>query len=267
MSKKSFINKLSERLSEPAEKSSEELDRELAASVEAIKAEKVETLEGEKVLSSGDDSKAGGKVYILDLDPLYGLIGGSEGRLAENLRENCDKEFAGRSVEGRDQATLEGDLFVMRFAGISDQEGFILAATIVNTIGKELLGSRFETMEVPDLLVVASAAVAFNPDGSPNLAAMRTSVKDGGLPVSMTEPDDDAPRWVKLRWKKEVRDFQRRTQEFKAKSEAAQRPSGDADEYVKYETDNRRVSIRRVQTKSFEGEDKRQTLERRSRGY
>ncbi len=262
MSKKSFIGKLSERFSEPEEKSSEDLDRELAEAVEAIKSEKVETLEGEKVLSSGDDSEAGGKVYILDLDPLYGLIGGSEGRLAENLRENCHKEFAERSVEGRDQATLEGDLFVMRFAGISDQEGFILAATIVNIIGKELLGSRFETMEVPDLLVVTSAAVAFNPDGSPNLDAMRASVKDGGFPVSMAEPDDDAPHWVKLRWKKELRNFQLRTQEFEAKSEAARRPSRGAGEYVKRQTDGRRVHM-----KPFEGEDKRQTVDRRGRGY
>lgn len=262
MSKKSFINKLSERLSEPAEKSPEEIDRELAAAVEAIKAEKVETLEGEKVLSS-NDGQAGGKVYIMDLNPIYDLLGGSEGRLAENLRENCHKEFAEHSVKGRDQATREGDLFVMRFADISDQEGFTLAATIVNTIGMDLLGSRFEALEVPDLLVVTSAAV-FNPDGSPNLDAMRASVKDGGFPVSMTEPDDDAPHWVKLRWKKELRNFQLQTQEFKATSEAAQRPSRPSSKYIERKADDRRVLIRRVRVKSFEGEDKRKTLDRRS---
>ncbi len=264
MSKKSFINKLSERFSEPAEKSPEEIDRELAAAVEAIKAEKVETLEGEKVLSS-NGSQAGGKVYIMDLNPIYDLLGGGEGRLAENLRETCHEEFAERSVKGRDQATLEGDLFIMRFAGISDQEGFTLAATIVNTICMDLLGSRFETLEAPDLLVVTSAAVAFNPDGSPNLDAIRASVKDGGFPVSMAEPDDDAPHWVKLRWEKEVRNFQLRSQEFEAKSEAAPRPSPGASEYDKYITDDRRVLIRRVRVKSFEGEDKRKTLDRRSR--
>ncbi len=266
MSKKSFINKLSERFSEPAEKSPEEIDRELAAAVEAIKAEKVETLEGEKVLSS-NDSQAGGKVYIMDLNPIYDLIGGSEGRSAENLRETCHEEFAERSVKGRDQATLEGDLFVMRFAGISDQEGFTLAATIVNTVGIDLLGSRFEALEVPNLLVATSAAVAFNPDGSPNRDAMRAAVEDGGFPVSMDKPDDDAPHWVKLRWKKEVRNFQLRTQEFKAKSEATPHPSRGASEYVKHKTDTRRVQIRRVRIKSFEGEDKRKTLDRRSREY
>ena len=253
MSKKSFINKLSERLSEPAEKSPEEIDREVAAAVEAIKAEKVETLEGEKVLSS-NDSQADGKIYIMDLNPIYDLIGGSKGRSAENLRETCHEEFAERSVKGRDQATLEGDLFVMRFAGINDQEGFTLAASIVNTIGLGLLGSRFETLEVPDLLVVTSAALAFNPDGSPNLDAMRTSVKDGGFPVSMAEPDDDAPHWVKLRWKKEVLNFQRRAEEPKAKPKS---------EYVKLETDSRRVSIRRVRVKPFEGEDRRKISDRR----
>ncbi len=261
MSKKSFINKLSERFSEPAEKSPEEIDRELAAAVEAIKAEKVETLEGGKVLSS-NDSQAGGKVYIMDLNPIYDLIGGSEGRSAENLRETCHEEFAERSVKGRDQATLEGDLFVMRFAGISDQEGFTLAATIVNTIGMNLLGGRFETLEVPNLLVATSAAVAFNPDGSPNLDAIRASVKDGGFPVSMAEPDDDAPHWVKLRWKKELRDFQLRTQEFKAKSEAARHPARAVSEYVKRQTDDRRIHMR-----PFEGEDKRKILNRRGRGY
>ncbi len=266
MSKKSFINKLSERFSEPAEKSPEEIDREVAAAVEAIKAEKVETLEGEKVLSS-NDSQAGGKIYIMDLNPIYDLIGGSEGRSAENLRETCHEEFAERSVKGRDQATREGNLFVMRFAGISDQEGFTLAATVVNTICMELLGSRFETLEVPDLLVVTSAAVAFNPDGSPNLDAMRASVEDGGYPVSMTEPADDAPHWVQLRWKKEMRNFQLQAQESKAASEAAQRPSGAASKYIKREADDRRVLIRRVRVKSFEGEDKRKTLDRRSQEF
>ena len=263
MSKKSFIKKLSERFSEPPEKSPEEIDRELAASVEAIKAEKVETLKGEKVLSS-NDSQAGGKVYIMDLNPMYDLIGGSKGRSAENLRETCHEVFAERMVKGRDQATLEGELFVMRFAGISDQEGFKLAAAIVNTIGMDLLGSRFETLEVPNLLVVTSAAAAFNPDGSPNLDALRAAVEDGGLPVSMSEPDDDSPHWVKLRWKKEVRNHQLRAQEFKAKSEAAPRPSRGAGEYVKLETDSRRVLIRRVRMMAFEGDDKRTILDRRS---
>lgn len=263
MSKKSFINKLSERFSEPPEKSPEEIDRELAAAVEAIKAEKVETLEGGKVLS-GNDSQAGGKVYIMDLNPLYDLIGGSEGRSAENLRENCHEEFAERSVKGRDQATREGGLFIMRFAGISAQEGFTLAATIVNTIGIDLLGSRFETLEVPNLLVATSAAVAFNSDGSPSLDAMRAAVKDGGFPVSMDKPDDDAPHWVKLRWEKKSREIQRRTKEFKAKSEAAPNPSRGASEYVKHKTDIQRVQIRRVRNKSFEGEDRRKPLDRRS---
>ncbi len=213
----------------------------------------METLEGEKVLSS-NDSEDGGKIYIMDLNPIFDLIGGSEGRSAENLRETCHEEFAEHSVKGRDQATLEGDLFVMRFAGISDQEGFTLAAGIVNTIGLDLLGSRFETMEAPDLLVVTSAAHAFNPDGSPNLDAMRASVKDGGFPVSMAEPDDNAPHWVKLRWKKEVRNFQRRAEEPKAKPKS---------EYVKLETDSRRVSIRRVRVKPFEGEDRRKISDRR----
>ncbi len=253
MSKKSFFNKLSERFSGPEEKSPEEIDRELAASVEAIKAEKVETLEGEKVLSSSD-SQAGGKVYIMDLNPMYDLIGGREGRSAENLRESCHEVFAERMVKGRDQATLEGELFVMRFAGISDQEGFKLAAAIVNTIGMDLLGSRFETLEVPNLLVATSADAAFNPDGSPNPDAMRAAVEDGGLPVSMAKPDDDAPHWVKLRWKKEVLNFQNRTQEPKAKPES---------KYIKLETDSRRVSIRRVRVKPFEGEDRRNISDRR----
>ncbi len=261
MSKPSFIDKLSERFSEPVEKSAEEIDRELAEAVEAIKSEKVQTLAGEKVLSR-TDSSAGGKVYIMDLKPMYALLGGSEGRVAENLREACHKEFAERSVRGRDQATREGDLFVMRFAGISDQEGFMLAATIVNTICMDLLGSRFETMKVPDLLVVTSAAVAFNPDGSPNPDAMRAAVADGGFPVSMDKPDDDAPHWIKLRWKKELQNFQLRAQAFKARSEAAKRPSRSPIEYVK-----RQIGNRRKHTKPFSGRDARKTMDRRGRGY
>jgi len=261
MSKKSLINKLLERFGEPADTPPEEIDREVTAAVESIKAEKVETLEGEKVLS-GSDSQSGGKVYIFDLQPIFGIIGGSEGRLADNLRKSCRKEFAELSVRGRDQATLEGDLFVMRFAGISDQENFILAANIVNTIGKDLLGSRFETLEVPDLLVVTSAANAFNPDGSPNLEAMRAAVEDGGFPVSMEKPDDDAPHWVKLRWKKEMQNFEISSQELQAKSEAIRGSTHDPSEWVKRKTESRRERAMR-----FEGKDKRKAFDRRGRGH
>lgn len=261
VSKKSFVGKLTERFSEPAEKSAAEIDRELAAAVEAIRTEKVEILAGKKVLK-GSAGAAGGKVYIMDLKPIYGLIGGSKGRVAEHLREACHKEFAERGVKGRDQATLEGDLFVMRFAGIGDQEGFKRAATIVNTIGMDLLGSRFETLEVPDLLVATSADVAFNPDGSANPDALRAAVESGGAPVSMDEPDDDAPHWIKLRWKEEARKFQLRTQEFQAKAEAARRSTRRPGDYAK-----RRIGDRRGQTKLFKGGDKRKILDRRGRGY
>ena len=261
MSKQSFINKLSQRFSEPVEKSAEEIDRELAAAVEAIKTEKVQTLAGDKVLGRSDGS-AGGKVYIMDLKPMYALLGGSAGRVAENLREACHKEFAERGVKGRDQATLEGDLFVMRFAGIGDQEGFTRAATIVNIIGLDLLGSRFETLKVPNLLVATSAAVAFSPDGSANRDAMRAAVEDGGSPVSMVKPGDDAPHWIKLRWKKELHNFQLRVQHSRAESEAARRPSRSPVEYVK-----RQIGDRRRQTKPFAGREARKTMDRRGRGY
>jgi len=260
MSKESFISKLSKRLGEPADTSPEDIDREVTAAVEAIKSEKVDTLEGGKVLS-GNDSEKGGKVYIFDLQPIYELLGGSNGRMADNLRESCQNEFAEQSVRGRDRASLEGDLFVMRFAGISEQEEFMRAANIVNTVGSALLGSRFETLEVPALLVAASAASAFNPDGSPNLDAMRAALEDGGFPVSMDDPDDDAPEWVKLRWQKEVRNFQIREQTFKAKAKEARAIRAEVDRVKRKASDRRKLAA------GSPGDDRRQTFDRRGRGY
>ncbi len=261
MSKQTIIGRLSERFSEPPEQTAEEIDRELEQAVAAIKSEKLQTLEGKKVLS-GSDSAEGGKVYIMDLKPMYALLGGSEGRVAENLREACHREFAQRSVPGRDRASRENDLFVMRFAGISEQEAFSRAAIIVNTIGIDLLGSRFETLEVPNLLVATPAAGAFNADGSANLEAMRAAVESGGTPVTMDKPGDDAPHWIKLRWKKELQSLELRAQSLRPRTETAARAARSPLQYVK-----RQIGDRRKLTKSISGRERRKILDRRGRGY
>lgn len=261
MSKKTLFDKVFDLLDGTEGKSPEEIDREVTAAVEAIEAEKLQTLEAEKIIHGGD-GQTGGNVYIMDLKPLYEMIGGREGRLAEFLRTHCQMNFDKFSVKDRDVARRESELFVMRFGTINDEESFALAATIVNATGRELLGSQFETMDVPLLVVVTPAASAFNPDGSPNLEAMRAAVKDGGITVAMDIPDDDAPQWVKLRWEREERNIQVLALKAQAKTETAQPPARDRNIWSKRKVDERRTRMIR-----YRGNDKRKTFERRGRGY
>ena len=50
------------------------------------------TLDGAGVFSKQWGGN-GDLIFIINVDPMYKLIGGKEGRLAESLRETCKAEF------------------------------------------------------------------------------------------------------------------------------------------------------------------------------
>ena len=60
--------------------------------MQAIQETDRETVDGTDVYSQQWGGK-GDLVFIINLDPMYKLIGGKEGRLAESLRETCKAEF------------------------------------------------------------------------------------------------------------------------------------------------------------------------------
>ncbi len=264
MAKESFIHRISKRLGEPEEIKPEDIDREVEAAIEAIKAEKTEILDGAEVLKDnrGEADGKAAKAYVMDLAPIYKIIGGMKGRLAENLRQSCKREFAAQSIKGHDRSSLEDNLFLMRFYDLDENRGFAKAATIVNTICTGLLGNRFETLEIPSLLIAADVRDITNGDGSLNMDGLLATVEAGGSPVLFDKPGDDAPQWVKLRWRKEVRDLKIREIKIKAKPKPAARPARTPDDTVK-----RSRAERRKSTRSFKGNDRRKSFDRRGRGY
>lgn len=261
MSKESFISRISKRLGEPEAIKPEDIDREVEEAVRAIKAEKTETLDGAEVFHD-NRSEASDKAYIMDLAPIYRIIGGGKGRMAENLRESCKKEFAENCVEGRDRSSFERNLFLMRFYGLDEKIAFAKAATIVNTVCTRLLGSRFETLEIPSLLIAADVGDITNGDGSINIDGLLAAVEAGGSPVSLEKPGDDAPQWVKLRWQKEARNLEMSEIKIKPKPNPQTRPVRALGKKVK-----RKSAERRKSAASFKGVNRRKSFDRRGRGY
>ena len=70
----------------------EEIDAETEAAVRAIMEENTGAVGADAVLASGW-GEPGDMVYIMNLSPLYGLLGERVGRAADNLRINCKEVF------------------------------------------------------------------------------------------------------------------------------------------------------------------------------
>ncbi len=202
MAKKSLFSRLASALGEDETLTDEDIDREVEKSVEAIKQAKMETLEAGDLLdlSWGD---AGDMVYIMNLGPIYEVIGGRTGLIAANLRKTCELMFSKHVAHGGGRASLEEDHFIMRIAGLGPTDGFNQAATIINDIGTQILRDRFLTMDIPDLVVAADAGDVTGEDGSLDLKRVRAAVESGGLSLAMDKPGADAPEWIKMRWANE----------------------------------------------------------------
>ena len=197
MRKNSLFGRVARALGEEEEETSEDIDREVEAAVKAINEMEVSVIDGDSVLGGGW-GEAGDMVYIMDLEPIYAVIGARHGRQADNLRETCERVFSQQVERGR--GSFESNGYFMRFTGFSSAQGFNQAAIVVNEIGERILGGRFRAMEVPALVVVADVAQITNEDGSLNMEKAGYVVKSGGLPLAMEEPGADDPIWLKERW-------------------------------------------------------------------
>ena len=121
--KTSFLSRFTKALREEEEVSAQDIDREVAAAVQAIKETSADGVEAAAVLGSGW-REGGDLVHIMDMTPIYEVIGGRTGRLAWALQEACEHAFAQHVERGRGRAFFQGDRFYMRFAGIGAAEGF-----------------------------------------------------------------------------------------------------------------------------------------------
>lgn len=263
MSKPSLFARISKAFLEPAERSIEDIDHEVEAAVHDIQSAVLETLDGASVLGQST-VESGDTFFILDLAPFYNMIGGHDGRLAGGVAESCNRVFAHYAQSPADRGTFEGDFFMMLFHHCPNEEGFGRAAIIVNEIGKFILSDRFETMEVPDLLVAVKAKDVLNRDGTINLERMEDKVIDGGIYVPMDTPPKDAPHWVKLRHERQQEMIELQAIHHKSKDQDLEwtyaERNGNALK-ARSMRERRRVKI------TFVGTERRKAFDRRGRGY
>ena len=164
--------------------------------MQAIQETERETVDGAGVFSQQWGGK-GDLVFIINLDPMYKLIGGKEGRLAESLRETCKAEFNENIGSARGRGSFERDCFMMKFHDLGDQARLEEAVKIVNKIGFRTFGASFEKMEVPELLVAADAG-DITTNGKLDMAKTKEVIAQGGVELEFSEPSARAPRWMKL---------------------------------------------------------------------
>lgn len=257
---------------------------ELKAEVQAIRETKRESVDAASLFSQSW-GQAGDLIYIINLVPMYKLIGGREGRLAESLRSTCKSEFAENIGSKRGRGTFERDCFFMRFDDLGDRAGLDEAVKIVNKIGYRTFGESFKTMEVPELLVAADAA-DITTRGELDSSKAKDVIAKGGIDLALSEPTEKAPRWMRLIWQK-VTQKQKAAVVEKAKKQdpswqvakpeaslARKKPSEPTWVQVKVEKEQRtsrdqvkRGPDRRKTQRSFDGSNRRMTFDRRGRGY
>ncbi|MBG02635.1 MAG: hypothetical protein CMM59_00980 [Rhodospirillaceae bacterium] len=230
----------------------------------------------------------GGKgdlVFIINLDPMYKLIGGKEGRLAESLRETCKAEFNENIGSARGRGSFERDCFMMKFHDLGDQAGLEEAMKIENKIGFRTFGASFEKMEVPKLLVAADAG-DITTNGKLDMAKTKEVIAQGGVELEFSEPSARAPRWMKLIWEKATQrqklaamkpEKKKKDPQWEmASPDAESRRRKDAPQWVENKIEKNRRSASdfvtrgpdsRLKQGSFEGRNRRETFDRRGRGY
>jgi hypothetical protein len=163
----------------------EEIDAKTEAAVRAIMDESSPEVDADQVLASGW-GEPGDMVYIMNLAPLYDILGSRFGRVANNLRDACKEVFNKYVRHGMGQASFADNNFFMRFYALEESEGFHRAAVITNEIGASILGDRFQKIDVPDLVIAAKTEDITNADGSLNLEKADTAVRTGGEDVDKT---------------------------------------------------------------------------------
>ncbi len=265
---KSLFGKIKNVFSEPEEESAEDIDRDVEAAVAAIAQQVTTSLEGGTVLHRSI-GKAGDTVFVMDLNPMFAMIGGVNGRAAEGLTECCRRIFEQHRKHAMDQGRVEITKFIMRFGENNAEEGLHRAAIIVNEIGVHVLSDRFKTMEVPDILIAADAGDITDANGVLNVGKLDAVIAAGGKIIDMGKPADDDPEWVKLRYTKTVREQQLLAMKAEpSRGKNSPEWMDGVDLASSRDLKPRSARERRRARVSFGGHDQRAgSLERRGRGY
>ena len=254
------------RSHEEEEETPQDIINEVSAQVKAALEEDVDTIGDESILTKGWGGK-GEIVYIINLSPLYDKIGKRTGRIAEGLRDTCKTEFATHVDPKNGRSSFEREGFFMRFQRISNNEGLSLAATIVNKIGTKTFGDSFQNMDFPELLVTANADDVVDADGNLNMDKAKAVIESGGIPMLMEEPDDHAPEWIKLHWRKAQADVQMLEMQTEAKSGSPEWMNADGEPRDRSRSQKKRAQDRRAAKRTFQGDDRRTHFDRRGRGF
>lgn len=268
MAKKSLFGRIAEALRDEEEESAEDIDKDVEAAVAAIASEKTTSLEADTVLHQSI-GKTGDTVFVMDLNPVFAMIGGINGRAAGGVVECCERIFNQHREDPADRGMVETTKFIMRFAKGSDEEGLHRSAIIINEIGVHVLSDRFKTMEVPDILTAADAGDITNEDGTINTKKLDATIAGGGKTVAMGEPKDGDPEWVKLRYRQKAQE-QKLLAMKSAESSKSNEPEwiSGIDRSSRRRLKPRSGADRRQGAKAFSGTDQRTgLLERRGRGY
>lgn len=268
MGKKSLFGRIAEALRDEEEESAEDIDKDVEAAVAAIASEKTSSIDADAVLHK-NIGKAGDTVFVMDLNPVFAMIGGVNSRAAAGVVECCDRIFNQHREDPLDRGIVETTKFIMRFAKGNDEEGFRRAVIIINEVGVHVLSDRFKTMEVPDILTAADAGDITNDDGSLNLKRLDATIAGGGKSVTMGEPKDGDPEWIKLRYRKKTQEQQLLAMQSKEKAKNKEPEWIEGiDRSSRRRLKPRSGQDRRQGKKTFAGKDQRGgVLERRGRGY
>ena len=264
MTHKSLFSRLSDALLKSDERSIEDIDREVEASIKDIQATELKSVEAKAILDRSSD-ETGDTFFIVDLAPIYSVIGDRNSRVATGVEEICHRIFERRSQSHADRGNIEGDYFLMLFADTNNEANFLRAAHIVNEIGTLVLSERFKALDVTDHIVAVPVDDIVNHNGSIDVAKMDQCIAQGGSPVTMKAPDKAAPQWIRLLHEKKQRDFEL------VKIEHAHNEEKTKWQYAKPEGEHhlkpRNSRDRRHASKAHPGANRRKSFDRRGRGY
>jgi hypothetical protein len=238
MARKSFFSKLTDSLLGNEDETPEEIDRKVEAAVREIQKGQGETLDGSAVLLE-HWGEAGNLVYVIDLVPIYDAVGGRDGPVGQRMEEICENLFEHHVAEGEGHAVIQGDLFLMQFIEPDDVVGFRKAAMIANDIGTQMMGERFKTIDIPDLVVIADIAKISDERGRFSLEKAKAVVKAGGINFTMEKPKPNDPLWLKERWLKIQAAAEPKDTEW---SELRRRKPSDSD-WVRHRKDRRKMKV------------------------
>lgn len=263
MASKSFLSKLADAiLDRDVGESAADIDRRLEAELAEIRNQKQELLDGSGMLME-DWKTVCDLIYIMNLGPLFVSVGGRASMMGKRLPDACGIIFGRLVPGGEGHSRLKGDYFLMSFRNPSREAGFRRAAAVINEIGAQMIGERFKSIEIPDLLTAASPAELANDDGGFDPEKAKAQLEIAATAWSKGGPNADEPHWLKLQVRNESRsgELVRMSAAGRAAkpAEDLKRPRrrGDPD-WVEQRTDRRkRISYDPMMMERRRGRDRR----------